>query len=78
MSPQQQVYAALTNAEKRRFWIQFSHHPSEFHRLERELAPLITGKAAKQWIAVWRPAVPGTGAAPGAGSGINGSGTHEG
>lgn len=55
MTPQQQVYSRMTDEEKRRWWIQLSHEPAEFLRLERELAPLLTSKAAKAWLEVWRP-----------------------
>lgn len=56
MTPQQAIYSALTPDQKRRWWIQLSHEPEEFLRLERELAPLLTSKAAKAWLNTWRPA----------------------
>ncbi len=57
MTPQQEIYSKLTNDQKRRWWIQYSHEPEEFGRLERELAPLLTSRAAKAWLNVWRPVV---------------------
>ena len=83
MTPQQQIYAKLTNDEKRRWWIQLSHEPEEFLRMERELAPLLTSRAARAWLQAWRPdaAKPASakdvGAARDVGSGRPGGGTFE-
>jgi hypothetical protein len=55
MTDQQKVYNALTNEQKRRFWIQHSSDPATYRMLEQQLAPLLVSKQSRAWVDLWRP-----------------------